>query len=176
MSGLYAQDARVAGALIPFQVTGTLMSQGAVQNVVATNSSGSDCRAMVDPYRDHIFLLKCASAATVQLAISVLNNGQIYNIVYGPVSITAAASGYAEISTGSADDSGDPSHGQEIFYSTSITANGTSCSTCHSPADKSGRTAEQIQNAVFGQSAMHIFKGKLSAQDYKDLAAFLGSN
>lgn len=144
---LFASDSYLPHVLLPFQVSHSLISAGGKISSVKVESAtgGADCRAMVDPYRTDIFLLKCKSPSTVSVRVYLSNGDTVYHFAYTGVAITTP-SGLEIVDP-------DPTPQDPTWVAGRALYN-SYCLTCHSPTSKQGRSASQIRSAILGVGAM----------------------
>lgn len=141
---LYQDSSFVPSTLLPFQVEGSVVEDGAkISRVVITsNSEGVDCRTMVDPYHADVFLLKCKGETKVRLRVTLAQGAAFYDYNYGPLEIKNPADGLVVV------DPGEPENpdwlvGKVLF---------SRCIECHTPASLKGKKSQQIFAATFSST------------------------
>lgn len=165
---LYDPVSRVPGALIPFLVSG---APGESFDILGTEIQASDpvdCRAMRDPYRAQIILVKCKGETFITITISIRQGTQGYRLIYGPLEVKNFDDSLVPIDPDPPPEDPNILRGKQLYTSY--------CVDCHRPAsDLRLKTAAQIQQAVNSQVKMNFLKTILTTGDYKALEAYFES-
>jgi cytochrome c1 len=142
VKSLYDSGSMAPGSLIPFEVSGTLVTKDAPLSAAVTESGGVDCRVMRDPHFPKVFLLKCAGEASVKLRFRVISSNKAFDVSYGPVTVKKLAGAGDPII-------GDPVDSPEYLLGKSLY--GPYCMGCHTvPSTLKGRSVETIKMAIAG--------------------------
>jgi hypothetical protein len=166
VEALFNTKSRMPGTLIPFRVTGDVMLTGSLISVEATSNNGVDCRAMIDPFINTNFHVKCADETMVSIKIRATAGGEFYEATMAALEIKYPVSGVVTVSRTPVDP--DIRAGKQLF--------GVFCVSCHSnPLDKKGKTALQISAAIDTKDKMKPLKAQVSAADLDKIAKYLGS-
>lgn len=141
---LFRDDSLKTFVSLPFLLKD---SQGKPQSVfsVEVTSSKENCMAMLDPFINSNFLVKCTQPDSLTMNVYYKNNGQIIKINYGPIIITKISE-TATVLAPIVDSSLKYKEGRDLFEA--------NCLSCHAPADKPDRTVTQIKNAISSKPQM----------------------
>ena len=144
VKSLFDSGSMLPGSLIPFEVSGSVVSDGASLSAVVTESGGVDCRMLRDPYYPRIFLLKCAGEASVKMRFRVIASNKAYDLSYGPVTVKkAAGAGFAPV------EEPVPTSPQTLLGKNLYSSY---CMGCHTvPSVMKGRDSATIKLAIQGQ-------------------------
>ena len=161
----YDQNSRIPGALIPFRLV-TSLPNASVQSVTITAPIDKDCRVMLDPFINTSFLLKCAVPANVQMTVRVVSGLSVYDINYGPVSVTAPFSNVVVVPPGPGPaENPDVLAGRQLFYAY--------CNRCHLATQKPDRKVAQMRNALQNVNDMKSMNSVLKDTDLKKIEIYL---
>lgn len=94
--------------------------------------SGSNCRTMIDPFKDDNFFVKCLSDGDVTLSIIYTINGVLRTVRYGPFKVLKISDSGKVIDTGDNGPSAEYLLGQDIWNRRS--GSYKSCADCHGSA------------------------------------------
>lgn len=160
------------GTTIPFRMNG-FASAAYIRQLSLSDSSA--CQSSVDPYDKQVFLLKCTSATSVKITITMREGNDLRNVVYGPITVAALKTGYTEpprTTQPSGDDRGYQGRAYMLAYSPQ------SCFLCHttptSPRNLIGKTAAQIKAAYLSSGSTMSTLPRPSDADLEKISVFLG--
>jgi hypothetical protein len=173
VEALFDAKSRMPGVLMPFQVTGDVMSGGTIVDVQIEHPDSSvQCHGMVDPHIASIVLVKCSAPQQIVISLRVVQAGQFFEQRFGAYDIKYPAGG-SPVNPNPVVDP-DILAGKQLFNSW--------CVKCHNPpTQKRGRTAAQIIGSISTVPSMVNVKSEadgasvLTADEAKKLEAYLKS-
>lgn len=168
IQSLYGANGWVPGALLPFRVTGTAVTNGKFRAARITAETGADCRVMRDKFIPEIFLLKCADTDKLSIEFAFEMDGSVYRRSIGPIDVKIPDPNFIV----DPNPTGPPitQVGRQLFSS--------HCVSCHNPpASKSRRSAATIKSAIQTNGQMMAIPslGTLTADELNAIAAYLGT-
>lgn len=158
VEALFDTKSRMPGVLIPFRVSGDLITGGAriLEVLVEAKTAGVTCGGMVDLYFPDIIQVKCSDTTDIIIAVRVVNGAEFNEGLFGPYVLKYPAGGKPVKPTPVED----PNilAGKQLFNAF--------CVSCHNPPTlKRGRTAAQINGAITGPSKIPAMVNVKSESD-----------
>ncbi len=145
---------------LPFRLTN---AQSMAQNIfdVRLVAGGSSCQVLVDPFIRSNFLLKCASASSVQVSVYFYLNGEYKKINYGPFNVGRLTDAPVSQPGGGVDPY---ASGKQAFQN--------ACLQCHLATDKANRSVAKIKAAISSQPQMRSIV--LTNEQVQAISDYLG--